>query len=67
MVNSLLGGLLQLMIKGTGIQGKEIGGSSGNLGIWKETFGSDGKFQSMTPPPLLPQPGHPTMIGTTVV
>lgn len=44
-----------------------MGGKAGNLGNWKETFGSGGKFQSIMPPPLLPHPGHPTMTGTTVV
>lgn len=62
----LVGGLLQLFINGIGMQGKEIDGRF-SFGNRNDTLGIGGKFQSMIPRPLPPQPGHPTMTGTTVV
>lgn len=65
-VHLLMGGVLQLFIKGMGMQGNKMDGNL-NLGNENLTLGSGGKFQSIMPPSFPPQFGHPTMTGTTVV
>ena len=65
-IHLLVGGLLQLFIRGIGTQGNEMDGIL-NLGNENLTLGNGGKFQSIMPPNLPPQFGHPTITGTTVV